>query len=387
MSRSARDLFHEHFGGAPEFIVRAPGRVNIIGEHTDYNGGYVLPMAISPAVWLAAAPRSDECIDAVAANLGRRGVIALDDCDWDVSEPWLDYITGVAKELSAMNYPLSGASMVITSSLPIAAGLSSSASLEMAALKMFEAMGEFSLDDAEAAHLGQRVENEFIGVDSGIMDQYVIRAAREGHALFLDCQSLETEHIPVAFKDAVFVVTHTGVERGLTDSAYNERVAECREASEYLARVLEREPATSLREFTVAELEARCETMPDRLYRRARHVLTENARTIEACKAMKEGDAETLGELMNASHASLRDDYEVTGPALDAMTEIARELPGCYGSRMTGAGFGGCAVSLAAKDKAEAFAETLVKTYTEQTGNESMTLTSEPAQGVSAIPC
>ena len=384
---NARALYHKHHGGAPEFIVRAPGRVNIIGEHTDYNQGFVLPMAISAATYLAVGPRSDERIDAVAADLGRQGVITLNDCDWDLSEPWLDYITGVAKELSAMNYPLSGANIVITSTLPIAAGLSSSASLEMAALKMFEAMGDFRLEDDEAAHLGQRVENDFIGVNSGIMDQFVIRAAREGHALFLDCRGLEIEHVPVAFQDAMFVVTHTGVERGLTDSAYNERVAECREASEYLARVLERESATSLREFTVAELEAQRETMPDPLYRRARHVLTENARTIEACNAMKNGDAETLGELMNASHASLRDDYEVTGPALDAMTEIARTLPGCYGSRMTGAGFGGCAVSLAAKDGAQEFAESLMKAYKERTGNEGVTLLSEPAAGVSAVPC
>lgn len=387
MVENARDLFHKHFGGAPEFIVRAPGRVNIIGEHTDYNGGFVLPMAISAATWLAAGPRSDACIDAVAADLGRRGAIALEDFDWDASEPWLDYITGVAKELGEMHYPLTGADVLITSSLPIAAGLSSSASLEMAALKMFEAMGEFSLDDADAAHLGQRVENEFIGVNSGIMDQYVIRAARQGHALFLDCRSLEIEHVPVAFQNAVFVVTHTGVERGLADSAYNERVAECKEAADHLETVLDRRDPASLREFSSRELGECCGAMPDLLYRRARHVITENERTLAARDAMQEGDAETLGALMNASHASLRDDYEVTGPALDAMTDIARTLPGCYGSRMTGAGFGGCAVSLAAKDKAQAFAEDLMKAYKQQTGNEGMTLVSEPAAGVSAVPC
>ncbi len=387
MSRSARDLFHEHYGGAPEFIVRAPGRVNIIGEHTDYNQGFVLPMAISAATYLAVGPRSDERIDAVAADLGRQGAITLTDFDWDLSEPWLDYITGVAKELSAMNCPLSGANVVITSTLPIAAGLSSSASLEMAALKMFEAMSGFSLEDDEAAHLGQRVENEFIGVNSGIMDQYVIRTAREGHALFLDCRGLEIEHVPVTFQEAMFVVTHTGVERGLADSGYNERVADCGDASEHLARALGRERPSSLREFTVAELDEVRETMRDQLYRRARHVLTENVRTIEACKAMKKGNAETLGALMNASHASLRDDYEVTGPALDAMTEIARTLPGCYGSRMTGAGFGGCAVSLTAKDGAQEFAESLMKAYKERTGNEGVTLLSDPAGGVSAVPC
>ncbi|MFP4173075.1 MAG: galactokinase [Candidatus Hydrogenedentota bacterium] len=380
-------MFHKHFGGAPEFIVRAPGRVNIIGEHTDYNGGFVLPMAISAATWLAAGPRSDACIEAVAADLGRHGAAALDDCDWDTSEPWLDYITGVAMELRDMGYPLTGASVVITSSVPIGAGLSSSASLEMAALKMFEAMGEFSLEDDEAAHLGQRVENEFIGVDSGIMDQYVIRAAREGHALFLDCRSLEIEHVPVAFKDAVFVVAHTGVERGLADSAYNTRVAECKEAAEHLETALDRRSPASLREFSSQELGECRAAMPDRLYRRARHVITENERTLAAREAMKAGDAATLGDLMNASHASLRDDYEVTGPALDAMTAIARELPGCYGSRMTGAGFGGCTVSLAARENAEEFAETLMQTYKTQTGNEDITLVSEPAAGVSLIAC
>ncbi len=286
-----------------------------------------------------------------------------------------------------MDKALAGADVMIVGDVPIGAGLSSSASLEMAAVVLFESLGGYSLPGPEAASLGKRVENEFLGVNSGIMDQFIARMGREGHALFLDCRTYVFELIPVAFPDATFVIADTGVTRGLTASKYNERVAECQAAVEALRTALGREKATHLRDFTIADLEACAGAVPETPFRRARHILTENDRTQSACRAMREGDAKTLGELMNASHWSLADDYEVTCAELDAMTEIARGLPGCLGARMTGAGFGGCTVHLVSREAVEGFARKLLTAYRERTGLEGSVIVSAPGRGASAVPC
>ena len=228
---------------------------------------------------------------------------------------------------------------MIIGDVPLGCGLSSSASLEMAALVLFEMLGDFELKGAAAAQLGQRVENEFLGLNSGIMDQFISRMGQAGRALFLDCRSLEYDLVPIDFPDAKFVIANTGVTRGLTASKYNERVSECRQAVDAMRDHLGKN-GTHLRDFTISDLETCAGSMEDRVLRRARHVITEDDRTCTACEAMRAGDAETLGKLMSASDESLRVDYEVTCEELDIMTAIARDIPGCLGSRMTGAGFG-----------------------------------------------
>lgn len=382
---NAAARFEAYFGFPPEIGVRAPGRVNIIGEHTDYNEGFVLPMAIEREIALLAKGREDRALNAFAANLERNTQADLDRLERDPEQPWIDYVVGVARELELQGRHTTGADLMIIGDVPIGSGLSSSASLEMAALALFETLGGFELPGTEAAKLGQRVENDFLGLNTGIMDQSVVRMGRAGHALFLDCRSHEFELVPVAMGDVVFVIANTGVSRGLTASKYNERVAECNEAVRRMNEALGTK-ATHLRDFDLSQLHACGESLPDNVLRRARHVISEDQRTKAACDAMGRGAPEELGVLMNASDESLRTDYEVTCAELDAMTEIARGLPGCFGARMTGAGFGGCTINLVASDKAERFGERLLAAYHERVGIDGELIISAPAQGAGPIP-
>jgi len=382
--QDAQARFAAHFGFQPEVIVRAPGRVNIIGEHTDYNEGFVMPMALERESVILARPRADRLLDGYAANLEREVRASLDLLERNPDEPWIDYIVGVAFELAKLDKPLTGADFMIIGDVPIACGLSSSASLEMAALTLFETLGGFEIPGPDGPRLGQRVENEFLGLSSGIMDQFISRMGKAGHALFLDCRSLDYELVPVAFPNATFVIANTGVSRGLTTSKYNERVSECTEAVETIKRVTGKS-VSSLRDCDMADLRD-CEgTISEHVLRRARHVITEDERTLVARTAMREGDVVRLGGLMDASDESLRDDYEVTCPELDAMTGIARSVEGCYGARMTGAGFGGCTVNLVAADRVAAFSDQLMEAYTAETGTTGDIIVSLPAAGASRI--
>lgn len=380
----AAQRFKDTFGHVPEFFCRAPGRVNLIGEHTDYNDGFVLPMAIERDTVLAVCRRDDKILHAAAGNLGRATAIDLEARQRNPEEPWSDYLTGVADELAKANYPLTGADVYILGDVPIGAGLSSSASLEMAALCLFEELGGFKLGRAEAPALGRAVENNFLGVNSGIMDQFIVRNGRQGHALYLDCRTLEFIYIPVAFSDAMFVIANTGVTRGLSASKYNERVDECAQAAGMMGRMLGKE-GSHLRDFTVDDLKQTRNALLRTVYARALHVITEDVRTQEACYALRKGEAEEMGHLMNHSDHSLRYLYEVTCPELDAMTDIARSLPGCHGSRMTGAGFGGCTVSLVDTDKVDRFASDLLKQYKEATGLDGEVMISSPAAGAEVV--
>ncbi|MBI2423134.1 MAG: galactokinase [Candidatus Hydrogenedentes bacterium] len=361
------NAFKDRFGAQPELIVRAPGRVNLIGEHTDYNDGFVLPMAIERDTLMAATPRSDGLLRVYAQNLDAFADLDLQYRARNADSPWLDYISGVAEILAQSGRALHGANAVLMGDVPLGCGLSSSAALEMAALELFEALGGYRLEDAEAARLGQRVENQWLGLSSGIMDQFASRCARAGHALFLDCRSLEYRSIPVQFEDAVFVIGNTMVSRGLTASKYNERVAECRRAC---ACLREHVPGagTALRDFTVEDWASVRESLDETAHRRARHAITENLRTQEASLALEQGDAPGLGQLMNQSDASLREDYEVTCAELDVMTRVACQLPGCLGSRMTGAGFGGCTISLVEREHVGEFCRDLLRGYQARTG-------------------
>jgi galactokinase len=380
----ARVEYRAQFARAAEVITRAPGRVNIIGEHTDYNHGFVLPMAIEHETAILACPRADLTLHAYAANLKRTAEADLTRCARDPREGWMDYVVGVAHELAKLGKPLRGADLMIIGDVPIGCGLGSSASLEMAALCLFEALGGFEVEGAEAPRLGQRVENLFLGLSTGIMDQFISRMGKRGHALFLDCRSFDYELIPVAFPGAKFVIANTCLARGLTSSKYNERVAECKQAVQGMRDALGKE-GTHLRDFTMDDLLATRARLSDVAFRRARHVISEDVRTKAACEAMRAGDPAALGRLMNGSDASLRDDYEVTCPELDAMTEIARALPGCHGARMTGAGFGGCTINLVQSEAVPSFTEKLMAEYTRRTGITGQVFISLPSDGAARV--
>ncbi|MCP4642522.1 MAG: galactokinase [bacterium] len=381
----AKEVFQSRFDAEPEIATRAPGRVNIIGEHTDYNHGFVLPMAIEQETVILARRRDDNVLNAYATNLDRAVQAPLGVWERNPGESWIDYVVGVAYELSKLDKPLHGADLVILGDVPIGSGLSSSASLEMATLVMFEQLGGFAIEGPDGPQLGKRVENHFLGVNSGIMDQFIVRLGREGHALFLDCRSHDYDLVPVAFPSARFVIANTGVTRGLAASKYNERVAECAAAVEAMKPSSDKE-GSHLRDYTMRDLNDCEKSLPDNVFRRARHVITEDERTREACQAMRDGDAAALGALMNASGDSLRDDYEVTCPELDAMTDIARDLPGCLGARMTGAGFGGCTVNLVETAHIDAFGSALLASYRDRTGIEGQVIASAPAEGAGTVP-
>jgi galactokinase len=378
-------LFHQHYKSAPSIVVRAPGRVNLIGEHTDYNDGFVLPMAIEQETFIAARRRLDGIANVYAANFERARSLPVGEEHRSPDEPWMDYLVGVAIELRKMSRELTGFDAVVGGNIPMGSGLSSSASLEMACLKMFEELGGFRLDGIEAARLGQRVENDFLGLQTGIMDQFVSRNALKGHALFLDCRTLIARHVKVAMPNACFIIVDTCVARGLVDSKYNERVHECQTAATRMAAELEKPPTSRLRDFTLEELNACQAKLDPRQFARARHVISENNRTLAACNALENGAASEMGSLMNASHDSLRDDYEVTCPELDLLVALGRAQHGCYGARMTGAGFGGATIHLVETSSAEHFRKVVGEQYYESTGLRPRILVSLPSAGAETL--
>lgn len=350
--------FRERFGAEPTALVRAPGRVNLIGEHTDYNDGFVLPMAIDRAVWIALRPTGSRRVMVHADDLAELAEFDLDALERGTG--WAEYLKGVAWALGEAGHALKGWEGVVGGDVPLGAGLSSSAALELATARAFFETSGFEWDHVSMARVGMRAENEWVGANTGIMDQLISAAAVEGHALLIDCLSLT--HTPVALPPGTAVVVlDTMTRHSHTDSGYNERRAQCEEAARLLG-------VDSLRDATLEDLERGKAKLTDVLYRRARHVLSENRRTVEAATAMYRGRAEETGRLMDASHASLRDDFEVTNDALDVMVECARAQPGCYGARMTGGGFGGSVVALVDSSAVEGFSGAVADRYRTKTG-------------------
>lgn len=346
--------FQSRFGGAPAFVVRAPGRVNLIGEHTDYNDGFVLPVAIDRAVWIALRPRADGQVSVHSLDLDRSATFNLARLRHEQAG-WVEYVKGVAWALQEAGYRLAGWEGVIAGDVPRGAGLSSSAAIELATVRAFQAVSGFAWNPAVMAKLGQKAENQWVGMNCGVMDQMISAAGQADHALLIDCRSLETQAVPLP-SGTVVVVLDTATRRGLVDSAYNERRSQCEAAARCFG-------VPALRDVSVAQFAARADELDEVTRRRARHVITENERTLAAAEAMRRGDAVELGRLMDASHISLRDDFEVTNDELDIMVEVARQQAGCLGARMTGAGFGGCAVALAPASLAAAFAESVAARY------------------------
>ncbi|MGH2543799.1 MAG: galactokinase [Ardenticatenaceae bacterium] len=351
-------VFDERFGEPPRYVVRAPGRVNLIGEHTDYNDGFVLPMAINRAIWIALRPREDERVQVVSLDFDQETAFSL--ASFQHGEGWGEYVKGVAWALQGAGYTVSGWEGVMAGDVPRGAGLSSSAALELAVARTFAAVSDLPWEVKTMALLAQRAENRWVGVNCGIMDQLISAAGEAEHALLIDCRTLETEAVPLPPGSAV-VVLDTATRRGLVTSAYNERRAQCEAAARFFG-------VPALRDVTWELFQAEADELDELTRRRARHVITENRRTLAAADAMRAGDAAAVGRLMDESHRSLRDDFEVSSDALNVMVEIAQADPACHGARMTGAGFGGCAVALVVADDAARFAERVAISYEARTG-------------------
>jgi galactokinase len=347
--------FAARFGDAPALIVRAPGRVNLIGEHTDYNDGFVLPLAIQHAVWIALRPRSDSAVALTSIDFD-------DSVEFSLSEIakrdglWAEYVKGVAWSMQGAGLALRGWEGVVMGDVPMGAGLSSSAAIEVAAARAFAAVSDIPWDAARMAKLCQRAENQWIGVNSGIMDQMISAAGVDGRAVLIDCRHLTLEAVPFPAGTAVAILD-TATRRELaTGSKYNERRQQCEDAARAFG-------VKALRDLDPARLMREIDRLDPLVARRARHVVTENARTLQAAAAMRAGDPDELGGLMNASHISMRDDFEISRAELDTMVEIAQAHAACYGARMTGGGFGGCAVALIRADDAGSFAADVAAAY------------------------
>ena len=361
--------FQEVFGAPAEKQFFAPGRVNLIGEHTDYNGGNVFPCAIDKGTYGLVKKRNDRKFRMYSENFADLGVMefTLDELTNDKKHDWANYPKGVIKMFLEAGQKIdSGFDILFSGNIPNGAGLSSSASIEMLTAIVLKDLFHLSIDSVEMAQLGKKTENLFIGVNSGIMDQFAVAMGKKDHAILLDCNTLKYAYVPVVLKNEVIVIANTNKRRGLADSKYNERRAECDEA---LAELQTKLPIKALGELSIEQFEANKDLIKSPVrQKRAKHAVYENQRTLKAQKELSAGNLAEFGKLMNQSHISLRDDYEVTGVELDTLAALAWEQPGVVGSRMTGAGFGGCTVSIVKKDKVDDFIKNVGEAYKNKIG-------------------
>ena len=377
-----RHKFQTTYSREPRFF-RAPGRVNLIGEHTDYNDGFVLPMAIEYETIVAAAKREDRTIRVHSLNLNQSGEIDLSAPEQKMRGSWLDFVEGVARVLMRRNLNLSGADLLIASNVPSGAGLSSSAALEISVgLALSEISGN-TIDRKTLALAGQTAEHEFVGAKVGIMDQYVSALGRKGHALLIDCRSLEARQVLFSTDDAALVICDSKVKHELSASEYNTRRAECEQGVKILQKFVP--GITHLRDVAVEEFEKYESNLPDPIRKRCRHVITENARTLQAAQALETNDLKEFGRLMRLSHASLSDDYAVSCRELDLLVKIAEDCPFVLGARMTGGGFGGSTVNLVEREHLAEFTAKISAEYKRETQIETAVYVSEAADGASEI--
>ncbi|HXV42560.1 MAG TPA: galactokinase [Anaerolineae bacterium] len=335
-------IFKKHFGATPSHFFHAPGRVNLIGEHTDYNDGFVLPCAINYHTVIAAEPRNDQRVSLVAADYGAQisEFSLTGEITPDPVGPWSNYVRGVAWALTQQGHALQGANMVIAGDVPQGAGLSSSASLEVAAGLALTRLSGLEVDLKAIALIGQQAENNFVGIRTGIMDQFIAALGQANHALLIDCRSLDYQAVPIPANVAV-IIANSNVKRGLVDSEYNTRRRECEAAAAHFG-------VPALRDVSPDIFALHADELDETVAKRARHIITENVRTEAAAEALNKGNLKEMGRLMAESHASMRDDFEITVPPIDALVEIVAEVIGeAGGVRMTGGGFGGCIVALA----------------------------------------
>ncbi|MFN2597932.1 MAG: galactokinase [Pyrinomonadaceae bacterium] len=377
-----RRTFRSLYARAPR-LFRAPGRVNLIGEHTDYNDGFVLPMAIDRETVVAAAAREDRTVRVRAIDFDEQAQFDLDRPGERRRRRWLDYVEGVANVLGTRGARLRGADLAVTSSVPVGAGLSSSAALEVAAGLALATVSGAEVSRVALALAGQEAEHTWVGANVGIMDQLVAAMGRSGHALLIDCRSLEASFVPLDTSETAVVVCDTNVKHSLASSAYNERRAECERGVELLRAELP--DIKALRDVSVEEFERYENLLPEPVRRRCRHVVTEDARTLAAADALRRNDLWELGRLMDRSHKSLRDDYEVSCAELDVMVEIAGNFGGALGARMTGGGFGGSTVNLVRRAALDEFRETVGREYNRATGRAATIIVTEPGDGASEV--
>jgi len=374
--------FRTLYGTEPR-LFRAPGRVNLIGEHTDYNDGFVLPMAINHGTVVAAAKRADRRVRVHSLNYNQSAEFDLDRPGARKRGIWLDYVEGVAQALLGRGLKLAGADLALTSDIPIGGGLSSSAALEISVGTALTGISGEEIGRITLALAGQEAEHNYVGMKCGIMDQFIASLGKAGHALLIDCRKLEGTLVPLGVQDMTVVVCDSRVKHALASSEYNARRAECEQGVAMLREVLPE--IRALRDVRLSAFERFQERLPEVVRRRCRHVVSENERTLSAVRALQAGDVEEFGRLMAASHQSLRDDYEVSCKELDILVESAQSVPGVAGARMTGGGFGGCTVNLVRKDSLERFRETVTREYLGKTGQEPLVLPVESSDCAAEI--
>lgn len=367
-TRNLIDKFHDKYGDRTNkpAIYFSPGRVNLIGEHTDYNGGFVFPCALNYGTYLAVRKAKGKTIKFSTLNFNEDAETEIKGLFTKKGKTWINYPLGVINEFLKKNKEISGLEMLYFGDVPNGAGLSSSASIEMVTAVALNELLDAGFDTLEMVKMSQRAENQFVGMNCGIMDQFAVGFGKKDHAIFLNCDNLSYENVPVVLNGYSLIITNTNKRRGLTDSKYNERRSECDKAVELLQAY---KTIRNLSELSTEEIKVLDKYISDPVVRkRAKHVISENGRVLEAVKVLKENNIARFGELMNLSHDSLKDDYEVTGNELDALVYEGRKLKGVTGTRMTGAGFGGCTVSIVKKEDTAAFMSKLAEAYTKKTG-------------------
>lgn len=378
--QKTRQAFANAFSAQPTLSVQAPGRVNLIGEHTDYNDGFVLPCAIDYHTVISGSPRTDRWVHVVAVDYaGERDEIDLDRPIEPLSDRlWANYVRGVVKYLLEAGYALTGANLAISGNVPQGAGLSSSASLEVAVGQFFKSLNGLNISPSEIAQIGQRAENRFVGCNCGIMDQLISAQGQADHALLIDCRSLVTQAVAMP-NDIAVVIINSNVQRGLVGSEYNTRRRQCEEAARFFG-------VKALRDVDLPTFVARPPTLDPLVARRARHIITDSQRAIELAETLKTGDLARIGQLMADSHTSMRDDFEITVPPVDALVSIVKDALGNNGgARMTGGGFGGCVVALTTQDRVTAVRSAVDANYRAVSGLEASIYVCHASAGASVI--
>lgn len=377
---SVRNAFLTHFSRDAAFIVRAPGRVNLIGEHTDYNEGFVLPCAIEHATYIAIAPRKDSIINVLAVDCDNEtdSFLLTKPLEFNPDQSWSNYVRGVVDELQKRNHQLTGCDICITGNVPQGAGLSSSAALEVGIAYAFNHLCELSIDRKEIAKIGQAAENNFVGCNCGIMDQLISACGQQNQALGIDCRSLELIEVTIDPKMTIMMV-NSNVKRGLVDSEYNLRRQQCDAGAKALGKI-------SLRDVSIREFEQQKCSLDPQVAKRIEHIVYENARTLDAMQAFTNNDVQQLSKLMAESHASMRDLFEITTSQIDILVEIINNVLGTKGGvRMTGGGFGGCVVAFMPNDMVQEVMDAISFEYQAKTGLKESIYTSLPASGVCVL--
>lgn len=376
------EIYRDRFGSRPKVASRAPGRVNLIGEHTDYNGGFVFPAALELEVRITAGPSDDGKVHLYSADLNEDDLFEIEGLAVNERKTWTNYVRGVIRQILLKSLAVMPFRAVISGNVPVGSGLSSSAAIEVATAFALDRMFSLSIPPVELALLCQRAEHDFVGVKCGIMDQFISALGKEDHALLIDCRDLSYRAVPLRLEGFSLVIADSRAPRELASSAYNERRAECDEGVRLLSGKFP--GIASLRDISEKDFRESENSLPEKIRRRCRHVISENARTLKAARALEEENLASFGKLMTESHLSLRNDYEVSSEHLDILVNAALEGNECLGSRLTGAGFGGCTVSLVRTEKIPVFRERLTRIYKEKTGLAPWIYTSRACRGAGA---